>query len=335
MLFYSFHVSDFQASSSARSAELLGNQPATFLGFGLSYDKNAPATFTPFDVDGSAGSFQIVLKKMSKKDATTKLKALQEFSELCMESEPDAVKATLPYWSRIYCQLCGDADHRVREAAHLSHKSVIAKVKKYLAPYLKEIIGPWFTSQFDTHAPSASAAVAAFQEAFSPQKFAEAIAFCQDEILAYYFENLTVHTPESLNNAKTCSNEELEEKYRRMVTSSLLGYSSYLQKLTKGQILACEEANRKLVSSGKFWKLGQNKDPLIRHGFFTVLASLCEHASWLVQNEAPRLSAMLFNNAAEDDPIVVPVLWDAVLIGVVAVPVRNLVNFFKLCLKFF
>lgn len=94
------------------------------------------------EVDGNIDTnFQLALKKMVKKDATTKLKALQEFSELCQKADAAEVKAILPFWPRLYSQLCGDTEHRVREAAHNSHKAVIAKVKKHLAPYLKEIIG--------------------------------------------------------------------------------------------------------------------------------------------------------------------------------------------------
>jgi len=80
---------------------------------------------------------------MVKKDATTKLKALNEFTSLCSQPEVADVKAILPFWPRLYIQLSNDTEHRVREAAHISHKAVIEKVKKYLAPYLKEIMGKY------------------------------------------------------------------------------------------------------------------------------------------------------------------------------------------------
>jgi len=63
-------------------------------------------------------------------------------------------------------------------------------------------LGVWFTSQYDTYPPAASAAASAATAAFSPQKMTEAVAFCQEEILNYFYENLTVHTPKSLSNSK-------------------------------------------------------------------------------------------------------------------------------------
>lgn len=98
--------------------------------------------FSTDDFDYNIDSnFQMVLKKMNKKDSTTKLKALQEFTELCKNSEIDAVKTILPFWPRLYCLLCTDVEHRVREAAHNAHRAVISKVKRSIAPYLKQIAG--------------------------------------------------------------------------------------------------------------------------------------------------------------------------------------------------
>lgn len=63
-------------------------------------------------------------------------------------------------------------------------------------------IGPWFTSQYDTYPPAASAATLAFEEAFSAKKLNEAIAFCQEEILNYIYDNLINQTPQTLSTPK-------------------------------------------------------------------------------------------------------------------------------------
>lgn len=194
----------FQPSSSSHTAELLGNTLPTY--FGLSAVKDGTTIIPGFSTDdfdyNIDSNFQLVLKKMNKKDSTTKLKALQEFTELCKSSEIDAVKTILPFWPRLYCLLSTDVEHRVREAAHNAQRAVISKVKKSIAPYLKQIAGPWFTSQYDTYPPAASAATLAFQEAFSPSKLNEAIAFCQEEILSYIYDNLIHHTPQTLSTSK-------------------------------------------------------------------------------------------------------------------------------------
>lgn len=70
----------FQPSSSGRSAELLGSALPKFAGFGSNIkDTTFPLPCFPMTtgeiVDPALDSnFQLVLKKMSKKDSTTKLK---------------------------------------------------------------------------------------------------------------------------------------------------------------------------------------------------------------------------------------------------------------------
>jgi hypothetical protein len=82
---------------------------------------------------------------------------------LVTNSELEVVKTVLPFWPRLYCQLAVDIEHRVREAAHQALRAVVLRVKRNLAPYLHQLAGPWFTSQYDTYPPAASAAALAFQ----------------------------------------------------------------------------------------------------------------------------------------------------------------------------
>lgn len=88
---------------------------------------------------------------------------MQEFTDLVQSSESDAVKAVLTFWPRLYAALAVDTEHRVREATHIAHRAVVLKVKRGIAPQLKQLVGPWFTSQYDTYAPAAAAATQSFQ----------------------------------------------------------------------------------------------------------------------------------------------------------------------------
>lgn len=72
------------------------------------------------------------------------------------------MKALLPVWPRFYNILATDVDNRVREAVHKTHQQLVLKVKRNIAPYLKQLMAPWFTSQYDTYPPAASAASQAF-----------------------------------------------------------------------------------------------------------------------------------------------------------------------------
>lgn len=89
--------------------------------------------------------------------------ALQEFADLCHTSDATSVKAVLPFWPRLYNILAVDFDYRVREAAQQAHRAIVMAVKRDIAPYLKQLMGTWFVSPFDSHPLAASIAKSSFQ----------------------------------------------------------------------------------------------------------------------------------------------------------------------------
>ncbi|XP_048513180.1 E3 ubiquitin-protein ligase listerin isoform X2 [Athalia rosae] len=308
-------------SSSGRSAELLSASKPHFVSLlavkDSGYDPILPgltiSTLDEIDVSKLDSNFQLLLKKMNKKDATTKLKALQEFTVLCNNSTPLTVRSVLPFWPRIYCVLAIDVNHRVREATHIAHLAVVKPVGRNIAPYLKQLAGPWFTSQYDTYAPAASAASNAFQEIFPPKKSTDAIVHCQEEILNYIHDNITIQTPQTLGNKKTGTPEEMEIRYQRLLISSLQGYSLYLKSIPVHQLEKVANIHANILSSNKFWKLAKHEVPLIRAGFFSVLAAMIQYTDELYKNEKKKLITAIMNNLDETDPGVSPVVWEAVL----------------------
>lgn len=310
-------------SSSGRSAELLGSNLPQFPTFSCTKDINFSLTglSIPEEFDSSIDSnFQLVLKKMNKKDATTKLKALQEFADLVKSAESDAVVAVLPFWPRLYSALATDAEHRVREAVHLAHHQVVLKVKRNIAPFLKQLAGPWFTSQYDTYPPAAYAAKISFESAFPANKLQEAIIFCQEEILSYICDNIIVQTAQTVGNPKTTSTEDLEAKYERVIISSLQGYTLYLNKVNIEAIQKSQELNEQLVLSSKFWKLPKHKLPPIRAAWFETLTAICMKAPFLLEKNHSQLITTVFTSLSENEPTVLPRVWEAVLLTITKVP---------------
>jgi len=77
-----------------------------------------------------------------------------------------------------------DLDSRVREATHKAFEQLVIQVGRSLARHLRSLMGAWLVAQCDSYLPAASAAVAAFNAAFSSEKQREAIAFCRVEVMA-------------------------------------------------------------------------------------------------------------------------------------------------------
>lgn len=70
-----------------------------------------------------------------------------------------------------------DNDNRVRESSHKALKACVMTIKNGLAPHLRSIIGCWVSGIEDPYRQSATAALAAFNAAFSEIKKTEVLEF--------------------------------------------------------------------------------------------------------------------------------------------------------------
>ncbi|KAJ8412537.1 hypothetical protein AAFF_G00128730 [Aldrovandia affinis] len=314
-------------SSSGRAAELLARESGAvpgFVGFGTSASNDlgyVPAVHGAEEIDSLVDAdFRMVLRKLSKRDTVTKLKAVQEFGSMCQEREPEVVKGVLPYWPRIYCKISVDHDRRVREATQQSFQQLILKVKRNLAPYLKSIMGYWLIAQCDTYSPAASAANLAFEAAFPLSKQAEALGFCKEEVLNILQDNLLKETPETLSDPQSVPPEERDAKYIRLLTSSLLAMKKLMAMLSQQDLDSQSERLAYLIAQTKFWKYSKHKTPQIRGAFFEAVASLCELTPHLIQKEASRACPAVLLGIEDTDPVVLPPLWEAVLHVLSSIP---------------
>ncbi|KAL8190612.1 UNVERIFIED_CONTAM: listerin E3 ubiquitin protein ligase 1 [Gekko kuhli] len=306
-------------SSSGRAAELLAKERGTVSGFiGFSTSPGdlgyVPAVQGAEEIDSLVDAdFRMVLRKLSKRDVITKLKAMQEFGTMCKERETETVKGVLPYWSRIYCKISIDHDRRVREATQQAFEQLILKVKKNLAPHLKSLMGYWLIAQCDTYSPAASAAKVAFEKAFPPSKQSEALIFCKDEILNVLQDHLLKETPDTLSDPQTVPEEEREAKFFRILTCSLLALKKLLSVLPSSENSLLEEKLEPLLSQTKFWKYGKHNTAQVRSAFFELMSALCQYVPESVKAEASRVCPAVLLSIDDSDAIVCPALWEAVL----------------------
>ncbi|XP_017758583.1 PREDICTED: E3 ubiquitin-protein ligase listerin [Eufriesea mexicana] len=311
-------------SNSSRSAELLGTSIPNFVGFSAVKDGGYVPVLpgltlcntNEVEMNNVDSNFQIVLKKMNKKDSTTKSKALQEFAIMCRDSEISAVEGMLPFWPRLYCALAIDVEHRVREAAQLAHAAVVKRVGKSIAMYLKQLAGAWFTSQYDTYPPAASAASNSFNDTFPPKKVIDAIVHCQREILTYICDNIIVYNAQSLSIQKNLTAEEMETRYQRVLISSLQAYSVYLKKVPTQEIEKMIDIHSKIISNNKFWKLVRYDALRVKTAFFTVLTSMIGSANVLLENEKKRTVTTIMNGLDETEPALLSAVWESVIITI-------------------
>jgi hypothetical protein len=307
-------------ASSARTAELLASQSSALSGIG-----GLPSTtLFGFAAPGAKLSDQtdevdnpemrLIFKKLSKRDAATKLKALQELKQLCQSISSDDIVKALPYWPRLFNRLAIDIDRRVREATHCAHEQMCVRAGRQLAAHLKVIVPCWLCTMCDPHLPAAKAAQTALAATLpNDVKRADAFVFCKDAIFNYITENLFEHTPSSLSDPKSTSPEDMQSKYERVVATSLLAVGHLLQQLLSKQKTAFSYQLDALFSQSKLWKYGKSKVLLVRLAVYKMIVAACEHIPEIVTAHAGSVCPVALAAIGETDRVVCSAAWEAAL----------------------
>jgi hypothetical protein len=258
--------------------------------------------------------FQVVMKQLGKRDTTTKIKALNEFSSLCDEEPAEAVVAVLNIWTLMYNKLSTDNDNRVREASHRAMQSCVGKVKSAMGPHLRSILGPWLAGMCDPYASAASAAQTAFSTVFTPEKQIDVLKFGFGTIISFVEDVVLKQTQDTFSDPKVVAADERLQRYERVVTMCLNGLSLTLRRLPT-QFLAERRGDwEDLMAEKRLWKLARHNNPYIRASAYKLVVSLCQCCEDFVSSRGRQFCPLVLSSLGEKEPGVVGPLWEAVLL---------------------
>ncbi|XBH75084.1 hypothetical protein VPH35_101901 [Triticum aestivum] len=293
-------------------------------------DPDAPARLPP-DVDAQVLQH---LRRLGRKDPTTKLKALSTLSVLFAQQPADQVVQIVPQWAFEYKRLLLDYNREVRRATNDTMSSLVTAVKKGLAPHLKSLMGPWWFSQFDPAAEVAQAGRRSFEAAF-PQsdRRLDALMLCVKETFVYLNENLKL-TTQALSD-KVTPTDELEDMHHRVISSSLLAMATLIDillgvklKSNGGESANTESKSHLKVRSATlssaeaalsmhkyFIDFLKSKSAAIRSATYTLLTSYIKYVPHVFNEEAMKiLSSTILGAFNEKDPLCHSAMWDTILV---------------------
>ncbi|KAF7727113.1 hypothetical protein EC973_007974 [Apophysomyces ossiformis] len=262
----------------------------------------------------------VILKKISKRDAVTKLKALDEL-ESYLRAHVDMMQTILPSWVTLYGKLTIEVDRRVRLAANNLHLLITTGIKKKLAPHLKGFIGPWMISMFDPYKDIAKTAKLSFESVFAKEKRLDAIIFCQKEILNYVGDMLLQKTPETLSDARYVNKEDMTSKYSRPVPylhkyERCVDYYGVILESISGeerQKWAIEYAI--VLDDPKIWKFVTHESAAIRKAVYDLIKCLLLHWTDAVDSRLEKICPSFFASVfSEKDALTHEDMWDAFLL---------------------
>ncbi|XP_024020214.1 E3 ubiquitin-protein ligase listerin isoform X1 [Morus notabilis] len=325
-------------SSSSLAAALLPSGSAATVGFGgyvgssrldssLSGDDTAP--FLEIDSE-----LAVHLKRLARKDPTTKLKALASLSARLKEKSGKDILSIIPQWAFEYKRLLMDYNREVRRATHDTMTNLVTAAGRDIAPHLKSLMGPWWFSQFDSISEVSQAAKLSFQAAFTAQeKRLDALILCTTEILMYLEENLKL-TPKDMTD-KAAALDELQEMHNQVISSSLLALATLLDVLigiqlersapetvtaqskhaSKAKVAAISSAEKLFMAHKFFSDFLKSQSAAIRSATYSVLRSFIKNVPHVFnEGNMKTMAGIILGAFQEKDPACHSSMWDMILL---------------------
>ncbi|WOH01951.1 hypothetical protein DCAR_0521338 [Daucus carota subsp. sativus] len=311
-------------SSSSMAASLLPTAGAS-VGFGgyvgatrLDTSASNQQAGVPLDIDSEVAQH---LRRLARKDPTTKLKALTSLSRLMQKKSPEEVSPIIPQWAFEYKKLLLDYNREVRRATHDTMANLVTVVGRGLAPHLKSLMGPWWLSQFDPVNDVSQAAKQSLQAAFPAQeKRLDALVLCTAEVFMYLDDVLKL-TPKTMFDKEVAS-DEAEEIHHQVISSALLSLATLIDVLLSPEAKHSSKAKEKtiycaqklLVTHKCFIGFLKSANPATRSSTYTVLSSYIKNIPQVFDEEnINNISGSIFGAFQEKNPACHSAMWDAVL----------------------
>jgi hypothetical protein len=313
-------VQPAKSSAMAAAVHRRGGASSAAIGFGAGHAFGADSGFGAGGVttssDPATAEMQQHLKRLSKKNPTTILKALSDLNCLIDDSSEDTITRTiivLPQWCRVYSRLANDNMVQVRATAHHLMGKIALVVKGELEPHIPSVLARWWMAQFDPRTEASQAANQSLRSAFPGRRINKALRVCRKRLFME-FQEVFSSSPQTVVDPKFVDSLDVaKEMFERQVYCAFAGLGGFVDRLA--EVRKFDEKVQAEVAEllAAVWKLGSSKYSQIRLGFYSLIPTLCRHALPVVQLHLDKFAPLVFG--ALDDGIAdnYSAIWAAIL----------------------
>ncbi|CAD0053196.1 unnamed protein product [Aureobasidium pullulans] len=198
----------------------------------------------------------VAFKNLTKKDSTTKAKALEELQAYVSAPEQQIEEAVLEAWVH--------SARRVRQLAHNVLGQIAAKSGKRMVKHMSRIAGPWLAGAQDSDRAAARAAQDALKQVFNtPEKLQNLGKAFQQPILEHCRDALLNETVQTLSDERSVSSADAQATYSRVVATSIAVISNLLNDLASEEVAKQQEAYESIIAQNKIWELASYKEDVV------------------------------------------------------------------------
>jgi hypothetical protein len=251
----------------------------------LSYIQEAP------DYSGiSDANVVVAFKNLSKRDATTKAKALEDLLATVGVSDANIEEGLLEAWVKLFPRLSIDSARRVRQLAHNLNGQISSKSGKRVARHMPKIAGPWLAGVFDSDKAAANAARDSLALVFNtPEKIQGVRKTFHQSITEYCKDAVLNETVQTLSDERTISADDAQATYARVVATSISLLTSMLNNLSPEEISQQQSLYEELLEN-KIWDFVNFADTGVRRSMHRLVRSCIHNQPELISSHLKAIS---------------------------------------------
>ncbi|KAF1835661.1 hypothetical protein BDW02DRAFT_280086 [Decorospora gaudefroyi] len=291
-----------QASSARAATSTFGAFGSPTPAFGAS-SSPLPYVSEPPDLSAiSDANVVVYFRNLSKKDSTTKAKALEDIQAHVASLQEPVEEGLLEAWIRIYPRTSIDNAKAVRQNAHLVHGQIAVSAGKRIAKHMPKSVTAWLCGLYDSDRSVVEATQTSLRHVFAtPEKIQNIRRAYQQPILEYCRDAIDKESATTLSDERTVSKDDAEAKYSRVISACISLLASLLANLQPEELSRFQADYESLFGDKKLWAFASYNDASIRRSTHRLLKTCLAKEDAAVRENLQSLSKAYLAEALNSD----------------------------------
>ncbi|KAF9701912.1 hypothetical protein EKO04_001162 [Ascochyta lentis] len=260
------------SASSARAASTFGSAPAFGGRFGGSASQLSYVAEPPNLSAISDANVVVFFRNLSKKDSTTKAKALEDLQTHIAALQAPVEEGVLDAWITVYPRTSIDNAKAVRQLSHTVHGLMAVSAGKRIARHMPRSVAAWLCGLYDSDRAVVEATQNALRHVFAtPDKIQNIRKAYQQPILEYCRDAVDKESSATLSDERTVSADDAQAKYSRVMSACIALLGSLLANLAPEELSKFQADYDTLLGDKKLWDFASHADVSIRRSLHRLL----------------------------------------------------------------
>ncbi|PVI01763.1 RING zinc finger protein-like protein [Periconia macrospinosa] len=295
-------LSKAQASAARAASTALGAGFGTSSAFTTSSSQLSYVTEPPDLSSISDPNVVVYFRNLSKKDSTTKSKALEDLQAHVASLKNPVEEGLLEAWIKMYPRTSIDNAKSVRQSAHALHGQLAVAAGKRIAKYMPQAVGAWLSGLYDSDRSVVDATQSSLRLVFNtPEKIQNIRKAYQHPILEYCRDAIDKESQATLSDERTVSPDDAEAKYSRVISACISLLGSLLANLQPEDLAKYQSDYDGLLADKKLWEFASHKDASIRRSTHRFLRTCLAKQPNAVQQNLEAVSKAYLSVALNSD----------------------------------